>query len=58
MSETTTNLFHQINSSFGSLGEHYLSEKQTEILKMETSFQMYAKLKKMTVLIFQHLKAS
>lgn len=31
MSETTTDLFRQINSLFGNLGKRYLSEQQAEI---------------------------
>lgn len=57
MSETTTDLFLQINSPFGKLGEHYLSEQQTNS-KMETSFQYGSQIQTMLGLIFQCLKAS
>lgn len=58
MSELATDLFRQINFPFGNLGEHYLSEQQTERLKMKTSFQYIGHIQKMMGLIFQRLKVS
>lgn len=46
MSEPATDLFRQINSPFGNLGEHFLSEQQTEILKWKHFSNTYTQFRK------------